>query len=182
MIKNDILEIMQKRANELAMFSLVFIGILMVFLIPNLVNEVQARIDGGAISFAAPFTITEADMSQGHFTVYPYAGPPGYLMNWQTAGDGLFTGNEEGYIKANVGNLGTVTFNFYNPSIGTNTCSATTTGSVVASCQVGQGNLGFVTFIVTSKSTQGSNNDYCHILTKLGGLEQTKIIRENLHC
>ena len=45
MNKTDVLEIIQKRTTQIIVLSVVFVGMVMVFLIPSLIEEVQANAD-----------------------------------------------------------------------------------------------------------------------------------------
>jgi len=184
MNKTKFLEIMQKRTTHYIVLSAILVGVMLLFLTPNLVIEAQARFDANAVSSAGPFSNVEGKMEpdSGHFVTKPYLYNYGYSINWVTTGGGIATGDEKGTVEANVGNYGKVTFSFNNPISGRNTCDATAVSpSLNAFCMVGQGNVASILFTVLPKS-QTNTNSYCDILAKSGNLEQTKVIREKLRC
>ncbi|HKO64761.1 MAG TPA: hypothetical protein VJU13_06130 [Candidatus Nitrosocosmicus sp.] len=158
------------------MLSVVFVG-MMIFLVPSLIEEAQARIDAEAISLAGSFSSITGIMSLGKFLEHPSLDGVGTTIKWVTIPDKPF-GWEHGKVIANVGNLGKVEFYFENPSDGRNTCDVEFTYALTGYCTITQGNSADATFIV-ARPPETNNNNFCDLLTKFGG-EQTKIIKEKL--
>jgi len=179
MNKTDIVEIMSNRTTQVAMLSVVFVG-MMVVLVPMLIEEADARIVARAIaSQPGTFTDVRGQMSTGFFVKSPTIENNGAQVSWITSGGGF--GSEYGYVSANAGGE-FVVFGFSNPARGDNRCfHATESTQVVITCSITQGNNADATYRV-SFIGQENNNNFCDILPKFGGLDQLKIVREKLHC
>ena len=153
----------------------------MLFLVPTLIEEAQAKIQGKVMGagVGGQFSNIVGKMSEGRFL----EGPEdfhGVVITWTTLPTD-YGGPEKGTIEANFGNLGNVTFSFNHPSSGANTGDVTHGPSIRASCGISQGSNANVSFLVITGSGN-NNNIFCDLLTKFGGLDQLKIIREKLHC
>ena len=182
-------EILQTKTTQLAVFSVVFVLMVMVFVIPALSQEANAVIIGQA--FAPPgtfFTQVTWNMASGKFTQLPTEILNGAAVLWRTDSTGFFGGLEQGTVFAKVARLngqdvGPVSFSFSNPISGKNTCSgAPNQGPLKVTCHIpSSGSTVTATYEVSFRD-QNDNNSYCDMLTKFGGLDQSKIIREKLHC
>ena len=68
MNKTDIMGIMQVKKTQLAVLSVIFVGMMMVFLVPSLIEEAQAITDakvyGPALTF---FDNVKSHISEGSF-------------------------------------------------------------------------------------------------------------------
>lgn len=170
------IEIMQKKETKLTVLSIVFVGF-MVFLVPSLAEEAQALIDGSATIFGGTFSDIKGKMDRGVFVVGPTLN--GNTIHWVTIGN--IVGFEEGEVTANVGQ-NKVLFHFENPPEGANECDsgAVPIPNISITCTITQGNFPDVHFQVIVK--QQNTNIHCDLLNKLGGLDQSKLIREKLHC
>lgn len=178
MNETKVLEIMEKRSIQLTFLSIVFVGMMMVFLIPNFVVEAQAAIDGSAVSFVGPFSDVKSRMYTGYFTEGPLVRGP--TIVWKTTGYG---GNEIGYIESNFEGFGKVRLGFENPTSGRNTCETfSPSPSLFVGCFISQGVNAKAFFQVGLFIPGKSGHNYCDILAKLGDIKQAKIIREKLHC
>jgi hypothetical protein len=122
MNKTDITSNSQKSKTQLTVLSAVFIGIMMVFLIPSSVGDAQARtaatVYGPALTF---FDNIKSHISEGSFSEKPDA--RGNSITWITWGQspGIESnGPESGYVTADLKTwngifLSTVKFIFSNP-------------------------------------------------------------------
>ena len=84
MKKTDLVEIMQRSATQLVLLSVVFVSMVMVFLIPSLDGEAEAKIDAQA--FAPPgttFTDLQGIMLSGKFYAVPNTILGGTLALWE---------------------------------------------------------------------------------------------------
>jgi hypothetical protein len=181
MNKNDIIEIMQKKPTNLVVLSAVFVGMMMVFLIPIIIENAEAVINARAISLGDSFSNVEGEMFAGRFIEDPRN--YGQIITWRTAGNGVFGGDEFGFVHAKVGEVGEVTFVFSNPRSGPNTCDVRTTSDLIrGTCNISRGNLADATFQIFPLGQDNQNKKYCDILDKFASNVQTKIIREKLHC
>lgn len=181
MNKTDRVEMMQKRTIQLTVILVVFVG-MMIFLVPTLIEEAEAKIQGKAMAAGGGgnlFSNIVGKMSEGRF----FEGPEdfrGVFITWTTLP--IYPGGpEKGTIEANFGNLGKVTFSFNHPSSGPNTCEVTHGPGIIASCGISDGSNANVSFLVY-RGSGNNNNNFCDILPKIGGLDQLKIIREKLDC
>ena len=182
MNKSDIVDVMPRKTTKLAVLSVVFVGI-MVFLVPALIEEADAITSGIATSTAGPFSNVGWSLQAGYWTYTPQLDKDGNLI-WQTRGAGWpFPGDERGFVYATVGKYDRVFFYFNNPSSGTNNCSTVVgVGLIQASCHIpSRGSIVTATYSVSPKG-QENNNGYCDLLDKFGDIDQSKAIREKLHC
>lgn len=180
MNKSDIVETKQKRTTHITIISLVFVGMMMAIFIPSLVGEAHARITAIAISAVGDFSNVKGDLEFGVFTQGPVAA--GNVMGWVTESKNGIFGIEEGNVEADVGTYGKVKFFFENPDFGSNGCNAIASNpKLYATCWISDGYRAEANFAVVPASMLNSNS-LCDIITKFGGLEQTKTIREKLHC
>jgi len=182
MNKTYIVEINSKRTTKVAVLSVVIVG-MMVVLVPMLIDEADAITSGIATSTAGPFSNVGWSLQAGYWTYTPQLDKDGNLI-WETRGTGWpFPGDERGFVYATVGKYDKVFFYFNNPSSGTNTCSTIVgVGLIQASCHIpSRGSIVTATYSVSPKS-QESNNEYCDILNKFDGIDQSSVIREKLHC
>jgi hypothetical protein len=179
MNKTDIVEIIQKRTTTLVVLSVLFVG-MMIFLAPSLVEDAEAVINARVVSYGDSFSNVEGEMFAGRFIEDPRNF--GQVITWRTAGNGVFGGDEFGFVYAKVGQVGEVTFVFSNPRSGPNTCDVRPSSELIrGTCNITRGNLADATFQVFPLGEENHNKNYCDILNKFGG-EQSKIIREKLHC
>ena len=120
-------------------------------------------------------------LEEGLWTAKPKLDDDGNLF-WVTRGKGWpFPGTERGYVFADVGQYGKVQFLFNNPGSGRNDCYAVASGPIQATCHIPpHGSIVDATYTVSPKGKENGNN-YCDILNKLVS-EQTKVLREKLHC
>lgn len=185
MNKTDIVEILKRRTTKLAIFSVAFVG-MMVFLVPMLIDEADARINAKATSFMGPFSDVKVELSKGSFWRSPSQPIPN-VVTWETWGGKPWSpiggGSEIGIFTAKVGQQGldTVRVQFANPSSGPNTCSADGHLFYSVTCHITSGLSASLTITVTPR-VQENNNGHCDILNKFGGIEQSNVIREKLHC
>jgi hypothetical protein len=185
MNKTEAVEMLQRRTTKLAVFSAVFVGI-MVVLVPILIEEADARITATAITLdGLSYTNVRGEMFLGKFVSGPTIVGPN--IKWVTMGSGIIGGgNEWGKVIAFVEGPrlggGTVEFQFFNPARGENTCSTKVDGggSIGASCNITQEVHATASYRVFSTSGE-NDNIYCNILNKFGG-DQIKVIRDKLNC
>ncbi|MDF0682412.1 MAG: hypothetical protein P0116_15760, partial [Candidatus Nitrosocosmicus sp.] len=178
MYESSFPKILQNNNTKLAMLSAVFVGI-MVFLVPELVEDAQARIEATASTTAGPFSNVAGQLIDGDWRTQPRLVGP--IIFWETTGSGIFGGSERGIVTANVGLFGQVTFVFSNPSRGANTCeTVVNSGPFQGSCTITQGNSAQAVFHVYPQAQQ-SESSYCGILNKFGS-EHTEVIRDKLNC
>jgi hypothetical protein len=187
MNKTDIVEIMSKKTTNLAMLSVVFVGAMMVFVIPGAIEEAEAVVHGKATAPpGTTFSDLVSSMNDGRFTSGPRIVEEGTQIIWSTAGSSFLGGNEKGWVTANVRQAGEVIdrvyFGFNNPISGQNTCTPIADpGPLKVTCQIPpRGNTVTATFEVSFRN-QNDGNSYCDLLNTFGG-EQTKAIREKLGC
>lgn len=182
MNKTYLIEIMQKSTIQFTFLSIIFAGLMLTFLIPSSIGAADARITATAASFVGPFSDVEVKMDKGQLAQYPII--TGNSVHWVTRGSSILGGDELGTLEASVGNLGKVKFHFSNPTSGPNTCSTESPSqSLFVGCYISQGTFADASFIVgLPVPPQNTDNKFCDILTKYGGLEQTKVIREKLRC
>lgn len=180
MNKTDLVEIIQKRTTQLTILLIVFVGTMMVFLVPSLIEEAHARITATATSTVGDFSNVKGVMEFGEFTQGPET--TGNVIRWVTESKGGIIGIEEGHVEADIENYGKVKFFFENPDFGSNGCDATSSNPKLwAICWIGSGYRADASFLVVPSSMLNTNK-ICDMLIKFGGLEQTKVIREKLHC
>ena len=183
MNKTDIVQIMSKRTTKLAILSVVFAGI-MAFLVPALIEEVDAIVKGKATSTAGPFSNIRWHLDHGLWTITPRVDASGNLI-WETRGKGWpWPGHEDGTIWANVGGANRIVmFEFDSPPFGDNRCWATVLlGPLHSTCSIPRfGTVITATYTVTPRVQEDNGNNYCDILDKYGG-EQMGAIKENLRC
>jgi hypothetical protein len=137
---------------QTAVLSVMFILVGMMFLVSAMTEKAHARIVGNVrvedvffCRHAHPtppcFTNIQGHMYQGKFV----RSPTGLLsIHWETVGTSTIFGGgtERGYVSATVlnrygGSFGPVTFHFYNPAKGTNTCSVDP--PTIGKCTIAQG-------------------------------------------
>lgn len=190
MNKTDTVEIMSKRTTQVAMFSVVFVGMMLVFLLPNLIGVAQARIDATAYAPSGTyFSNYQVHMDEGYFVDHFIQMTN--ILYWKTSGSSFGTqsnGPESGYVTADLKTImdrtlvTQVKFIFSNPALTSNSCDATSSNpKYPVECWISGGFNADAFYSVTKKGQQNSKN-FCDILPKLGGLDQLKIIREKLHC
>jgi hypothetical protein len=179
MNKTDIVEIMSKKTTQVAVLSVVIVG-MMVVLVPMLIEEADARINGIAIaSQPGTFSDVRGQMLTGFFLKRPTIENNGAQVSWITSGGGF--GSESGSVFGRAGGE-FVVFGFSNPARGDNRCFHDTESTkVVITCSITQGNNADATYRV-SFIGQENNNKYCDLLSKFGGIDQSKLIKEKLHC
>jgi hypothetical protein len=141
MNKTDIIEIMSERITKLVLFSIVFVG-MMVVLVPMLVEEVDARINAKATSLAGPFSDVRVVLTSGSFWTSPRQPAPN-IVTWETWGGPPFGGRSEiGSMSATVGSE-RFTVHFSNPRLGggPNSCDAGQDGftTIRVSCHITSG-------------------------------------------
>ena len=170
-------KMIQKSTTKLAAFFIVIAG-MMVFLVPGLIEEADARTTATVLSHVGSFSDVESHLFAGRFNL-PLASY-GPAIAWQTTGTST-NGNERGVISAKVNGFD-VDFVFNNPASGRNTCDATVSpsGPIHATCHITQRNSATTTFEVSNRG-QENDNIYCNILNRFDG-EQTRDIREKLNC
>jgi hypothetical protein len=183
MNKTVIVEIMQKRTTILVVLSAVFAGV-MVFLVPMLVDEADARINAKATSLIGPFSNVKVDLFAGKFWTSPRQPSPN-VVTWETWGGPPFGGGSEiGRFSADVGGQGDrISVDFANPRFGggPNTCDPGQPHfNFRVTCHISSGLYSSLTIIVSPR-VQQNDNSYCDILNKFAS-DQTKAIREKLRC
>jgi hypothetical protein len=60
---------------------------------------------------------------------------------WITAGTGIISGDESGYVTVRVGDYGDIRLLFNNPSSGTNTCGTEAPRELTVRCTISQGSI-----------------------------------------
>lgn len=186
MNKTDVVQILERRTTKFAILSVAFVG-LMVFLVPMLIEEVDARINAKATSLVGPFSNVKVELSKGSFWRSPSQPIPN-VVTWETWGGKPWSpiggGSEIGIFTAKVGQPGLpeVRVHFANPSSGPNSCSVSDhLAPYKTTCHITSGLSASLTITVTPR-VQENNNGHCDILSKFGGIDQSKAIREKLHC
>lgn len=180
MNKADIVELLKKRGTQLMVSTVVFVG-MMVFLTPSLIEVVDGYTDATAAAIGTGFSNWAWHMEEGIMLEQPHAASDGTLK-WVTKGNGAFGGNEKGIVEVTVENFGQVVFSFSNPDSGPNTCDVTHGKNLRADCSITSSSVAKATYMVTPATLSSSNNNYCEILSKFGGFEQTEVIRDKLNC
>lgn len=192
MNKTDIVQIMSWRSTKLAVTSVVFIA-MMVYLVPILINEADARTKVTITSTTGPFYNSDVHLVRGKFWSAPTYSPPDFpfVVKWTSwGGPPLGGGSEIGRFTADVylggAGYGHVVLEYTNPASGRgdNTCKVVTAiRGVSATCYIPPrgDNVDAVFTVFSNSNNQGNDNGYCDTL-KLGGIEQTKAIREKLRC
>ena len=108
------------------------VGAMMV-VVPMLIEQVNARTVGYAQSdriYSDPhFTNVIGKLTAGKWIHQPRLLGTGWGIGWETAGSGVFGGDEKGTVEADFGPGRHVIFFFSNPSKGRNTCSIENTGT-----------------------------------------------------
>lgn len=191
MNNTDIVEVMSKKTAKLALLSAVFVGIL-VFLVPALIDEADARTAVTITSTAGPFYNTDVHLVNGKFWSAPSYIPREIPMvvKWISWGGGIIGGGDElGRFTGTVNLPGNgpdprVSFEYSNPTFnGKNECKIIRADfPLVATCHIPPNGWSVsATFNVSHRNQVGDNN-YCDILDQSRGIEQTEVIREKLHC
>lgn len=187
MNKADIVKFMSKRTLKFAVLSAAFVGTMMVFLIPGLIQEAEAVVRGQATAPpGTTFSDLVSSMSDGRFTNGPRIVEGGTQIVWSTAGTSFLGGDEKGWVTANVRQSGEIIdrvyFGFNNPVIGQNRCTPIADpGPLSVTCEMPpRGNNVPATFEVTFRN-QNDGNSFCDLLNTFGG-EKTGAIREKLRC
>ena len=141
-------EMMQKTPTKLAVLF-VLAGVMMVFLIPWLIVEADARITATAISHVGSFSHVESHLFAGSFNLNPIR--VGSTIHWETNGISSNL-NEIGIISAKVDGFD-VYFVFNNPNQGPNSCQAAVTppGPIHATCRITQGNFATAVYQVSNR-------------------------------
>ncbi len=178
MTESYLVKTMQKRTTKLIVFFVALVG-MMIFLVPAIVQESQARITATAVSQVGHFSDVKGEMFLGRFVSGPTVVGP--TITWVTTSANNGGLNEMGVVSAKVAGV-EVYFVFNNPAGGPNTCQRVVTppGSIQATCHISQGTYASATFEVSNRN-QGNDNNYCDILNNFGS-EKTKAIREKLNC
>ncbi|MGN6559078.1 MAG: hypothetical protein ACTHJ2_00980 [Candidatus Nitrosocosmicus sp.] len=116
----------------------------------NLPEKAMGKIIAHAFSENgfAPFTNGQWHLDEGKFVKTPQSS--GTSVDWTTAGTGVFSGDEKGWVKYDIEGKGPITFYFENPTSGKNTCSVTAPGSLAtwASCKIDQGNTAEAVYLL----------------------------------
>ena len=157
----------------------------MAFLAPSLIGQADAKIDTTATTQVGHFINTEVELFEGKFTNKPSIPFPN-VVTWGTTSTGIIGGDETGMFRATVvGFVGdgypySFVVYFTNPLFGSNYCAVGgPTAILQATCNISSGNSAKLTITVVPRTQQNDNN-YCDILPKLGGLDQSKIIKEKI--
>ena len=112
---------------------ILLVGAIMIFLVPMLIEQVNARTVGYVQSkhiFSDPhFTNVIGKLTAGKWIHHPRLIGDGWGIEWTTAGSGVFGGNEKGTVEADFGGRHVI-LSFSNPSSGRNTCSIENTGTL----------------------------------------------------
>jgi hypothetical protein len=105
----------------------------MMIVVPMLIEQAYARTVGYVQSrsiFSDPhFTNVIGKLTAGKWIHLPRLLGTGWGIEWETAGSGVFGGNEKGTVEADFGGRHVI-FSFSNPSKGANTCSIENTGTL----------------------------------------------------
>lgn len=191
MNETDILEVTQKQSIQLTILSVVFVGLMMVFLVPSLTEEAQAFITAKVYTPPDPFGLDNfvGTMEKGDFIKKPgYDDWSHHVVTWITAPD-IFL-SDKGKVTADmimgntthVFNLGKVMFIFELPTVGSNSCDAKSTNpKYPVECWISGGYDAKLFYSIYDGPHQ-NNNNHCDILNKFEGFKGAKIIREKLHC
>jgi hypothetical protein len=106
----------------------------MILLVSMLPEQAYARTVGTAwtLSFGhdPPFTNVKGHLEAGKRIKHPRLLGNGHGIEWETAGSGLFSGDERGTVEADFGPGGHVIFKWTNPTKGENHCLLGWTGKV----------------------------------------------------
>ena len=131
-------KMIQKSTTKLAAFFIVIAG-MMVFLVPGLIEEADARTTATVLSHVGSFSDVESHLFAGSFNLNPIR--VGSTIHWETNGISSNL-NEIGIISAKVDGFD-VYFVFNNPNQGLNSCQAAVTppGPIHATCHITQGNF-----------------------------------------
>jgi hypothetical protein len=143
-----LVKMIQKSTTKLAVFFIVIAG-MMVFLVPGLIEEADARTTATAISHVGPFSDVEGQLFAGSFNLNPIR--VGSTIHWETNGISSNL-NEIGIISAKVDGFD-VYFVFNNPNQGPNSCQAAVSpsGPIHATCRITQGNFATAVYQVSSR-------------------------------
>jgi hypothetical protein len=154
---------------QTVVLSVMFVLVGMV-LISAITEKALAIISGLATTRPGPFSHLAFHMDSGKFLIPPhYTHPLGARdeLQWITIGSSspFGGGDEKGYVAADAGPRHVpVTFHFFNPARGTNTCSVDPVS--VGSCRISQGPQAGAVFTVNnlpspalSDSNDGDNED-----------------------
>jgi len=190
MNKKDVVEIMSKKTTKLAILSVVIVAMTAV-LVPMLIEEAEARTDVTITSTAGPFFNADVHLVKGKFWAHPRFIPQEFPMvvKWTSWGGGIVGGGDEiGRFTGNVNLLGgehpRVSLEYKNPTNVNerNECSIVVSPPLIGTCHIPpRGWSVSAVFNITFRD-QNSDNNNCDLLTKFGGLDQLKIVREKLHC
>ena len=184
MNKTDIVEIMSNKTTKLAAIFVLVGAMMMVFMVPMVSENADARTNVHAKSTAGPFSNIKVQLFAGKFVFGPIHYPPDQVR-WETWGGNFPVGggSEFGRFSANVGGPNNiVVIDFANPARGPNTCKVLEVhGGIDAKCTISGGNWAIADFTITPR-VQQADNKHCDIIDKIGGIEQTNVIREKLHC
>jgi hypothetical protein len=96
-------------------------------------------------------------LDEGKFKEYPSDNTA--FPSWITAGTGLFSGDEKGYVQYDFRgtdgrDYGPATFYFENPTSGTNTCKVVaSTALFEAKCDISQGNYANARYVLCTPHT-----------------------------
>ncbi len=152
----------------------------MVFLVPSLIEETQARIDAKVFP-PLIFHDIKYKLEQGIILQKPHY--ENGLLTWRTIGSPIPLGNEKGSVEVEYADEpGKIMFYFANPLIGSNSCDAVSNNpNYRAVCWISGGINAEADYALFPIGQQNTNN-YCDILTKFGGIELSKVIMEKLHC
>jgi len=153
MNKAGVIEFMNKRATQLAMLSVVFVG-MMLFLAPSLIEEAQARITASVTSDKPMKGGASDRLYSGVWVDAPVIHDGGLTMSWISAGE-IGDGNEKGWVGVYIGNWDKIGMGFENPAKGENTCYINNSNSnqeiYDVSCTITQGNFAKVTYEIHTK-------------------------------
>jgi hypothetical protein len=179
MNEQRIVKMAQKRTAKL---SVLFVLVSMIFLVPVLAEKAQARIDAFARTHWGLFSNVRGHMDDGSFLMEPRIRDNGKEIVWATKGDRLPSGDEKGFVSANVDRgEHRVIFYFNNPRSGPNTCDTSATHGLIATCRISRGNFATAHFEVRRHLPLNLNEVYESLPLPLPLLQMSTMLLEAYH-
>lgn len=187
----DIIPILQNKITYLSFLTIGLVGMMMMLLVPLVLVEVNAEVNGRATAPPGTTFSYVSDFSDGgRFTSITLT-DGGSQMMWNHIISNRLV-DEKGSITVGVWQsgkqIGLVKFDFVDTGFGSfgrdNECNFTVIwGPLHSNCSITSREPASVTFDVSFRNPQnGNSNSLCDILFKFGDFEQSKIIRDKLHC
>jgi hypothetical protein len=137
---------------QTTVLSVMFLLVGLIFLVSVQTENALASIAARASTTVGDFKFVSSHLGDGKFVLEPTKGPS-KIVRWSTEGNGIFGGDEQGYVVYEVSGYGQVTFLFSNPSIGDNTCNIHAPSDLAATCSITQGADAIARYYIEPKGT-----------------------------